>query len=116
MDIQAHDKDAVSPDPISWRAARPGTPVHATGGEEAGTLRAVEGDGAADIFHGLVVEVGGREVLVPADAVTTMTSERIDVAMSVDAVNSLDEWSDAGASAAPAGEREAPGTPGPPAL
>lgn len=102
--------------PVSWRAARPGAEVYGSDGAPAGTLRSVEGDGAADIFHGLVVDVDGRRVLVPADAVATITQERVDVTMSAPDVRALADWSEVGASARPLGEREAPGAEEPPAI
>ncbi len=110
-------RTAPPPDaPSSWRAISPGADVHDRAGGRVGTLRSVEGDERADIFHGIVVETDGRAVLVPADAVGTIAEGRIDLTMAASEVRSLDDWSDAGASAAPLGEREAPGSPGPPAI
>ena len=106
----------VEDDPISWRAAHPGAEVYGSDGAPAGTLRSVEGDAAADIFHGIVVDADGREVLVPASHVATITEGRVDVTMPAPEVAALEEWSAAGASAAPAGERDTSGSPGPPAI
>jgi hypothetical protein len=114
--VAANRSPLRADDPISWRAARAGTDVFAADGEPAGRLRRVEGDGAADIFHGLVVDVGDRAVLIPAAAVATITAARIDITMPAAAVAGLERFTRAGASAHPAGEREAPGTREPPAV
>ena len=57
--------------PSSWRAASPGLPVHASGGERAGTLRHVLAVDDEDILEGLIVDSslgdGGARFVDEAD-------------------------------------------------
>lgn len=90
---------------ISWRVARPGTPVFGSDGRLVGTLHEVAADDNEDIFHGLVVDRGGADplVLVPRDDVSTIDDDRIDVALDHDEAAGLEPYSTAGASDSPPG-------------
>ncbi len=65
--------------PISWRSIVYGTPVTGSDGRAVGTVREVLGSDADDIFHGLRVRLDGtkRDVMVKADAVTSIVADRI---------------------------------------
>ena len=78
-------------DPIGWRGIVYGTPVAAVDGARVGTIRAVLGSDSEDIFHGLRVGLAGghRDVMVSADNVTTMSSERIGLDLPRSAVEAL---------------------------
>jgi sporulation protein YlmC with PRC-barrel domain len=91
--------------PISWRVARPGTPVFGSDGTLVGTLHEVAADDNEDIFHGLVVDRGGADplVLVPRDDVSAIEDSRIDVSLDHDAAAGLEPYSTAGASDSPLG-------------
>jgi hypothetical protein len=93
---------------ISWRVARPGTPIYGPAAERIGLLREVEADDNEDIIHGLLGDLGGPHprVLVPRDDVTAIENDRIDVDLSRDEVRALPPFSSAGASDAPAGGLE----------
>ncbi|HET7027558.1 MAG TPA: PRC-barrel domain-containing protein [Candidatus Limnocylindrales bacterium] len=97
--------DAADETTISWRVARPGTPVFGPTGDRIATLRDVSADENEDIFHGLVVDRGGAEplILVPRDDVTAIEADRIDVALDADALAARPPYSTAGASASPLG-------------
>lgn len=95
--------------PVSWRVARPGTPVYGSDGGRVGTLSDVAADDNEDIFHGLVVDRGGADplVLVPRDAVLTIAEDRIDVGLDGASVGELPPYSTAGASDSPPGGLQA---------
>lgn len=71
--------------PISWRAIVYGTPVFEAGGRQVGTVREVLGSDAEDTFHGVRLardRPAADDVVVPADAVSSITRSRIDVSLS----------------------------------
>jgi hypothetical protein len=72
----AGGEDVPETDPIGWRGLVYDTPVTTNDGARVGTVREVLGSDAEDIFHGLRVRLTSdrRDVMVPADLVTTMTS------------------------------------------
>ncbi len=65
--------------PTSWRTIVYGTPVVSSGGERVGTVREVLGSDAEDIFHGVRVALdgGNRDVLVPADDISSLTVDAV---------------------------------------
>jgi hypothetical protein len=71
-----NDQQPDAEQPIAWRAVPEDTPVRSADGEEVGTLADLLGSDVEDIFHGIVVRLGriGREVFVPADSVTLLTT------------------------------------------
>jgi hypothetical protein len=90
---------------ISWRVARPGTPVFGSDGALVGTLHEVAADDNQDIFHGLVVDLGGADplVLVPREDVGAIEDDRIEVRLDREAAAGLEPYSTAGASDSPPG-------------
>jgi hypothetical protein len=83
-------------DPIGWRGLVYGTPVTTSDGVRVGTVREVLGSDAEDIFHGLRVELssGRRDVMVPADLVTMMTSAGVGTSLSRSAIEALPTYDD----------------------
>lgn len=77
--------------PISWRSIVYETPVVTGDGERVGKVREVLGDDAEDIFHGLRValDAGHREVMVPADAVTSLASDAVRLDLTRSAIDAL---------------------------
>ncbi len=73
------DHGPAGDDPIAWRALPRGIPVVGSDGQELGTVTDVLADDDKDIFHGLVVGAGGRDVLVRQEHVRRMGDARVDV-------------------------------------
>ena len=65
--------------PVAWRAIIYGTPVVSTDAGPVGTVREVLGADAEDIFHGVRIHLraGGRDVMVPAEDIVSMTTATI---------------------------------------
>lgn len=78
----AAELDLPGPDdPVAWSYVEPGTPVVGPGGEELGRVSAMLGTEDEGIFHGVAVDRRGADTrVVPADAVTRLTSSRVEVA------------------------------------
>ena len=78
-------------DPVGWRGVIYGTPVTTSDGAKVGTVREVLGSDAEDIFHGLRVKLAAsrRDVMVPADNVTAMSTEKIETDLSRPAIDAL---------------------------
>ena len=78
-------------DPIGWRGVIYGTPVASADGAKVGTVREVLGSDAEDIFHGLRVRLAGagRDVMVPADDVTTLSHDSIQTDLARSAIEAL---------------------------
>jgi uncharacterized protein YrrD len=78
-------------DPIGWRGVVYGTPVASIDGVRVGTIREVLGSDSEDIFHGLRVGLaaGHRDVMVPADNVTSMSTAEVGLDLSHSAVEAL---------------------------
>jgi hypothetical protein len=78
-------------DPIGWRGIVYGTPVATIDGVRVGTIREVLGSDSEDIFHGLRVGLaeGHRDVMVPADNVTSMSTADVGLDLSRSAVEAL---------------------------
>jgi hypothetical protein len=80
--------------PIAWRGVLSDTPVRSSDGEQVGTLSDLLGSDQEDIFHGIVVRIGGalgHDVFIPADDITLMTPSHLDVAYTTDQLNALPE-------------------------
>jgi uncharacterized protein YrrD len=77
--------------PLAWKAILADTPVCAADGEEVGAVGEVLGSETADIFHGIVVRAGpmGRDVVVPAEHVRSITNVRIETDMSAEELQNL---------------------------
>jgi hypothetical protein len=85
-------------DPVGWRGVIYGTPVTSVDGAKVGTVREVLGSDAEDIFHGLRVKLAAsrRDVMVPADNVTALSTEKIETDLlrsAIDALPTYDEVS-----------------------
>ncbi len=78
-------------EPLSWKAVLEDTTVVASDGVEVGNVAEVLGAEQQDIFHGIVVRLGvlQRDVLVPADRITRITSQRIEVGLDGNSVREL---------------------------
>lgn len=78
-------------DPIGWRGVIYGTPVASADGAKVGTVREVLGSDGEDIFHGLRVRLGDarRDVMVPADDVTTLSRDLIGTDLARPAIEAL---------------------------
>jgi hypothetical protein len=65
--------------PIAWRSVVYGTPVVSSDGARIGEVHEMLGSDSDDIFHGIRVAVrdGHRDVLVPSDAVTSLTASEV---------------------------------------
>ena len=80
-----------NPDPIGWRGIIYGTPVATIDRVRVGTIREVLGSDSEDIFHGLRVGLtkGDRDVMVPADNVTSLSTDEVGLDLSRSAVEAL---------------------------
>jgi len=78
-------------DPIGWRGIVYDTPVMTSDGARVGTVREVLGSDSEDIFHGLRVGLarGHRDVMVPADNVTSLSNAEVGLDLSQSAVDAL---------------------------
>jgi hypothetical protein len=91
---QASELDLPGPDdPVAWNYVDPGTPVVGPAGEELGRVAAMLGTETESIFHGVAVTPsgGGTARVVPADAVTSLTTARVQVAWSPDQLAAAEE-------------------------
>jgi hypothetical protein len=83
----------MHPDPVSWKMIEPGWVVVGRDGETLGRVRALLGDGVADIFSGLVVSHGllrpSRHV--PSERVAAIYEGLIEVDFDEAQFESLDE-------------------------
>jgi hypothetical protein len=80
-----------SSDPVGWRGIVYGTRVSAAGGATVGTVREVLGSDSEDIFHGLRVGLaaGHRDVMIPADDVTLLSTDDVGTDLSLSAIEAL---------------------------
>jgi hypothetical protein len=79
----AAELDLPGPDdPVAWSYVEPNTPVVGPDGEELGRVEQMLGTEGEGIFHGVAVKPlrGGEIRVVPADAVTGLTSAKVEVA------------------------------------
>jgi uncharacterized protein YrrD len=79
--------------PVSWLVIEPGWTVAASDGKEVGTIHEVIGDEEADIFDGLAVSPGmlRKPRYVPAESVAEITDGRVQLTVTADAFERLDE-------------------------
>ncbi len=73
-------------DPVAWTYVEADTLVVGPGGEELGRVAAMLGTETEGIFHGIAVLPyrDGTARVVPADAVTRLTTERVEIGWSAD--------------------------------
>jgi hypothetical protein len=71
---------------VSWKAIERDAVVRSSDGQEVGKVAEVAGDAEADIFNGLVVSLGvlAANRYVPAERVTGIWRDRVDVAATAD--------------------------------
>lgn len=79
---------------VSWKAIERHAAVWSRDGEEVGHVAEVAGDPDADIFNGLVVSLGalGANRYVPAEHVTAIWPERVEIAVAAGEVEALPEY------------------------
>jgi hypothetical protein len=83
----AAELDLPGPDdPVAWSYVQADTLVVGPGGEELGRVVAMLGTETEGIFHGMAVMpyADGTTRVVPADAVTELTSSRVRIAWDAD--------------------------------
>jgi len=83
----------MADDPVSWLLIEPGWTVVARDGAEVGKVEEIVGDTGKDIFNGLSVTTGllGKPKYVPAERVRAMTEGRVELDLSAEDVEALDE-------------------------
>ncbi len=91
---EASELDLPGPDdPVAWTYVEAGTDVVGTDGRRIGVVKAMLGTEAEGIFHGIAVDTGdGPDRVVPADSVTSLTSSRVSVDLTADAVADLERY------------------------
>jgi uncharacterized protein YrrD len=79
--------------PVSWLVIEPGWTVVSDEGEEVGKVEEVVGDTGKDIFNGLSIATGllSKPKYVPAERVRAIYEERIELDLTEDAIERLDD-------------------------
>ncbi len=77
--------------PIAYEVLEEGVPVHASGGEQVGTVDHVVSASAEDIFHGIVMRVEGALRFVAAEQVASLHEHGVDLRIDAAAVAGLPE-------------------------
>lgn len=91
---QAAELDLPGPDdPVAWSYVEADTLVVGPNGDELGRVAAMLGTEIEGIFHGVAVTPyrDGTTRVVPADAVTRLTSSKIEIAYDADALAAAEE-------------------------
>jgi hypothetical protein len=92
---EAAELDLPGPDdPVAWNYVEPGTKVVGADGEELGTVAQMLGTEIEGIFHGVAVDTpgwGGAARVVPADAVTRLTTSQVEVSWTRDQLDEAEE-------------------------
>ena len=91
----AAELDLPGPDdPVAWSYIEPNTPVLGPNGEELGRVEEMLGTEVEGIFHGIAVKPsrGGNARVVPADAVTRLTTAEVEVAWTGDQLADGEEY------------------------
>lgn len=80
-------------DPVAWNYVEPDTLVVGPDGKELGRVAAMLGTEDEGIFHGVaVIPRGGRTArVVPADAVTALTTAKVEVAWTAEQLAAAEE-------------------------
>ena len=92
---QAAELDLPGPDdPVAWNYVEADTLVVGPDGEELGRVTAMLGTEIEGIFHGVAVHPfhDGTPRVVPADAVTRLTSAKIEISLDADALASAEAY------------------------
>lgn len=91
----AAELDLPGPDdPVAWSYVEPNTPVVGPDGEDLGRVEQMLGTEGEGIFHGVAVKPsrGGDPRVVPADAVTRLTSAKVTIAWNADQLANGEEY------------------------
>ena len=91
----AAELDLPGPDdPVAWSYVEAETLVVGAEGEELGRVAAMLGTETEGIFHGIAVTPyrDGTTRVVPADAVTLLTSAKVEIAWDADALAAAEEY------------------------
>ena len=91
----AGELDLPGPDdPVAWSYVQADTVVVGPDGRELGRVAAMLGTESEGIFHGVAVSLygDGTTRVVPADAVTSLTSSRIQIAYDAEQLASAEEF------------------------
>jgi uncharacterized protein YrrD len=80
-------------DPVSWYVIEAGWKVVDPAGKEIGTVEEVVGDSGEDIFNGLAVSTGflDRPRYVPSERVQEITQGQVQLSMTADELERMDE-------------------------
>jgi hypothetical protein len=80
-------------EPVSWLVIERGWTVVAADGSEVGTVEELVGDTGKDIFNGVTISTGllGRPKYVPAERVVRIIEGRVELDLTPDDVERLDE-------------------------
>jgi len=92
---EAAELDLPGPnDPVAWSYIEPGTDVIGREGVKLGEVQHMLGTESEGIFHGIALDpaAGGPTRVVPADAVTSLTPAEVQVQVSTEDVDSLEEY------------------------
>jgi hypothetical protein len=83
----------MAADPVSWLLIEPGWTIVAADGSEVGKVEEIVGDTGEDIFNGLAVSTHllGKPKYVPAERVRRITEGAVELDLSADAIERLDE-------------------------
>jgi hypothetical protein len=91
----AAELDLPGPDdPVAWSYVQAETLVVGPNGEDLGRVAAMLGTESEGIFHGIAVTryADGTTRVVPADAVTGLTSSRVEIAYDADQLSACEEF------------------------
>lgn len=91
---QAAELDLPGPDdPVAWSYVAADTLVVGPNGEELGRVAAMLGTESEGIFHGVAVTPyrDGTTRVVPADAVTSLTTSKVTIAWTADQLAAAEE-------------------------
>lgn len=91
---EAAELDLPGPDdPVAWSYVEADTLVVGPNGEELGRVDAMLGTETEGIFHGIAVTPydDGTTRVVPADAVTRLTSSKVEIAYDADQLKAAEE-------------------------
>ena len=92
---EASQLDLPGPDdPVAWSYVQAETLVVGPNGEELGRVAAMLGTETEGIFHGVAVTPydDGRARVVPADAVTGLTSSKVQIAYDAEALAAAEAY------------------------
>jgi sporulation protein YlmC with PRC-barrel domain len=88
---------STSPEPpVSWKAIEANAEVFTSDGFAVGKVSNVVGDPAADVFTGLAVSkhLIGKPKFVPSERVTGIWPRRVEIDLTQDEFDLLDEYED----------------------